>query len=74
MSQRRGLRVVVDGDLPKEVLERISVAVQQAVRHEVANIDLLREYTECAPKGAEPDGTSPPDEPPVMGIVLAEPT
>lgn len=47
MVQQTGLRVTVDGGgLPKEVVEQISSAVKDAVRREVAGIDLLSGYQE----------------------------
>jgi len=54
MASHPGLEVVVKGDLPQEVLTKISAAVQSAVRNEVATIDLLSGYTEEAPKPPTP--------------------
>lgn len=36
MAQKRALEVTVQGELPDEVLQKISHAVQNAVRDEVA--------------------------------------
>lgn len=49
MDATKALRVSVTGDLPKEVLEKVAAAVQKAVRHAVADIDLLKDYTEKIP-------------------------
>ncbi len=49
MANQRGLEVTVKGDLPEEVLSKISNAVRKAVRDEVANIDLLHDYREEEP-------------------------
>ncbi|WP_155764219.1 hypothetical protein [Mycobacterium colombiense] len=54
MTSQPGLEVVVKGDLPQEVLAKISMAVQRTVRDEVATIDLLNGYTEEAPTPAMP--------------------
>jgi hypothetical protein len=40
------LRVTVEGDLPDEVIQQISSAVQNAVRSEMAKIDLLKGFRE----------------------------
>ena len=50
-TSTEGLRVTVQGDLPKEVLDQINRAVQDAVRNEVATIDLLSDYTEDTNRG-----------------------
>jgi hypothetical protein len=66
MANQRGLQVTVKGDLPEEVLSKISNAVQRAVRDEVAKIDLLRDYREGQPKDLATDK-------PVMGLVYIPP-
>jgi hypothetical protein len=43
-----GLRVTVQGDLPTDVMERISNAVRRAVLNEVAELDLTRPLHERA--------------------------
>lgn len=40
MSYVNGLRVTVQGDLPREVMERIADTVRRAVLEEVAGLDI----------------------------------
>ncbi|MEV4514395.1 hypothetical protein AB0K00_36220 [Dactylosporangium sp. NPDC049525] len=40
MQQIKGVRAVVQGDLPEEIMERIAVAVRRTVLHELADVDL----------------------------------
>jgi hypothetical protein len=54
---KRGLHVTVEGDLPREVLEKINVAVRKAVALEIAELDLF------------PGCWEQPCEPPILGIV-----
>ena len=51
MGRQGELRVTVEGDLPDEVIQQISSAVQSAVRSEVAKLDLLEGYQEQAIPG-----------------------
>ena len=46
MSYVDGLRVTVEGDLPREVLERVAEAVRQTTLKEVAELDLAPELKE----------------------------
>ncbi len=46
MGDTPGLQVKVEGDVQREVLDRIGAAVRSAVREEVAKVDLLKGYTE----------------------------
>ena len=78
MAHQRALQVTVQGNLPEEVLQKVSHAVQKAVRDEVAKIDLLRNYREepldrlsrDASKLPAPPPTPIPVRGPIMGIVL----
>ncbi|MDG6106448.1 hypothetical protein Daura_27185 [Dactylosporangium aurantiacum] len=40
MQQVKGVRAVVQGDLPDEIMQRIAAAVRRAVLHELADVDL----------------------------------
>ena len=40
MQQVNGVRAVVQGDLPDEIMERIAASVRRAVLHELADVDL----------------------------------
>jgi hypothetical protein len=40
MQQVKGVRAVVQGDLPDEIMERIAASVRRAVLHELADVDL----------------------------------
>ncbi|WP_432840896.1 hypothetical protein [Dactylosporangium sp. CA-092794] len=40
MKQVSGVRAVVEGDLPADVMERIAASVRRAVLHELAELDL----------------------------------
>jgi hypothetical protein len=51
VTRTGGLRVTVQGDLTREVMDQINRAVQDAVRDEVATIDLLRDYREDTNRG-----------------------
>jgi hypothetical protein len=46
VGQQGELRVTVEGDLPDEVIQQIGSAVQNAVRSEMAKIDLLKGFRE----------------------------
>jgi hypothetical protein len=70
MTADNGLQVTVTGNLPEDVLSRISAAVQQAVRDEVAKLDLLQDWTESAP--IVTDSASVVHRP-VMGIIFKPP-
>jgi hypothetical protein len=61
------LKVTVQGGLPEHVLQKISNAVQKAVRDEVANIDLLTGYKEEALSGRTAEALTGPGH--IMGII-----
>jgi hypothetical protein len=70
MTASNGLQVTVTGELPEDVLSRISAAVQKAVREEVAKLDLLRSWTESDPVIED---SAPLAHRPIMGIIFKPP-
>jgi hypothetical protein len=74
MQQVNGVRAVVQGDLPDDVMQRIAAGVRRAVLHELAEVDLgprLRQVPlQPAARPAEDVGVQelvPPLVPPVLG-------
>ncbi|MFG2309954.1 hypothetical protein ACGFS9_14950 [Streptomyces sp. NPDC048566] len=62
MPDVEGLRVTVQGDLPRPVMERIAATVRQAVLEEVATLDIaprLREWPLAEPETPAPDAGDP---------------
>ena len=58
MQQVKGVRAVVQGDLPEEIMQRIAASVRRAVLHELADVDLGPRLRQLHPAG-EPSGSGP---------------
>ena len=56
MQQVKGVRAVVQGDLPEEIMQRIAASVRRAVLHELADVDLGPRLRQLHPAG-EPAGS-----------------
>jgi hypothetical protein len=73
-----GLRVTVEGDLPREVLERIGDAVRTTVLQEVAELDVApalhevpleaADFADLSDVSEDPGDPTPLDIPVLLGI------
>lgn len=70
MQQVKGVRAVVQGDLPEEIMQRIATGVRRAVLHELADVDLgprLRQLP--LPGPAEPASSDPGEDIGVLDLI-----
>ena len=64
-----GLRVTVEGDLPREVLERIADAVRETTLREVAELDIAPDLQEVPLEPADFGDVAPRDDEDLVPLI-----